>query len=89
MAADAAYIDVDMATRSLPVINYEAQRMMEDAAARGWTVKDLAREAHVSLRTAYRFLGGEVQTIPAGRALAHALGHSLKVYIRNSRRAAA
>lgn len=64
-----------------PVIRYDAQRMAEDMAAKGWTKLDFAKKARVSDMTVIRFLRGERQTAPTAKKLAKALGHDVERYL--------
>lgn len=74
-----------MSMNSLPSVRFNTQLMAEDMAAKGWDVKDLAgKTKDVSLRTTYRFLTGELQTIRTAKALAEALGRSLGRYLVRS-----
>jgi predicted transcriptional regulator len=69
-----------MAT-NLPRVTFNGQLVAEDMAAKAWEIKDLAREANISLRTAYRFISGELQTITTGRQIARALGKPISRYL--------
>lgn len=75
-----------MAVRTvLPVVSYDRQRIAEDIAARGWSVRDAARVAGIGYRTLYRFLGGEC--VPATKTVASitkALGTIPETYIQRS-----
>jgi transcriptional regulator with XRE-family HTH domain len=73
----------DVASR----IRFDAQRMAEDMALRGWTKKDFAIRAGVSDMTVIRFLRGEYQTAPTAKKLAEALGYSVRRYLISAREA--
>ena len=72
-----------MAT-NLPRASFNGQLVVDDMAAKGWEIKDLAREAEVSLRTAYRFLCGELQTVYTAKQIARALGRPVGRYLIRS-----
>lgn len=65
----------------LPTVRYNAQRLAEDIAARGWSVDECARRARLSYRTLYRFLRGEVQTPRTLVRAAKALGTKPDSYV--------
>lgn len=71
-----------------PTVRFDAQRLVDDMAARGWQATDLARFAGVSDKTVSRFLRAESQTAPTAQKLAEALGYSIRRYIVPSRQAA-
>lgn len=75
-----------MATAAVP-IEFNAQRMAEDMALRGWTKLDLATRARVADMTVIRFLRGERQTPQTAKKLARALGYSVRRYLIPSREA--
>lgn len=72
-----------------PVIRFNAQRMAEDMALKGWTKLDLARRAQVADMTVIRFLRGEHQTAKTAHKLSKALGHSVRRYLVSSAKAVA
>lgn len=72
-----------MATPARPV-EFNAQLMAEDMAAKGWTKLELANRAGVADMTVIRFLRGESQTAPTAKKLAKALGHSVRRYLISS-----
>jgi len=69
-----------MATAATPV-EFNAQRIAEDMAIKGWTKLDLARRARVADMTVIRFLRGERQTPQTAKKLAKALGYSVRRYL--------
>lgn len=77
-----------MKTRAATPVRFDAQRMAEDMALRGWTKLDLANEAGVADMTVIRFLRGERQTPKTAKKLALALGYSVRRYLITRRRAA-
>ncbi len=62
-------------------IQYDAQRMAEDVALKGWHKRDFARRSKVSDMTVIRFLRGERQTAKAAFALSKALGYTPERYL--------
>lgn len=60
---------------------FNANRLAEDIALRGWLPIDLARKARVADMTVYRFLSGERQTARIAKKLATALGYSVRRYL--------
>lgn len=62
-------------------IEFDAQRMAEDMALKGWTKLDLANAAGVADMTVIRFLRGDSQTAPTAKKLARALGYSVRRYL--------
>lgn len=89
MATQQPYSLVDMATRSLPKVEYDGRLMLEDAAAKSLDAKKLAAltkgKDRLSLRTVYRFLSGNVQTANTARVLAAVIGRPVARYIIRSR----
>jgi transcriptional regulator with XRE-family HTH domain len=77
-----------MATAATP-IEFDAQRMAEDMALKGWNKLHLAQRAGVADMTVIRFLRGERQTAPTAKKLARALGYSTKRYLISTAREAA
>lgn len=75
-----------MAMRSIPRVRYNGQLLMEDAAAAGLDAKALADRANgaLTLRTIYRFLSGEVQTVQTANVLAAVLGQPVGRYVARS-----
>lgn len=69
-------------------VRFDAQRMAEDMALRGWSKLDLANEAGVADMTVIRFLRGERQTAKTAKKLALALGYTVRRYLISRRRAA-
>jgi len=80
-----------MATRQMPRVRFDGQLMTEDAAAKGWGPRELARKTKPAIhqRTVYRFLANDVQTVPTATALAKALGQPVERYILRAREAVA
>jgi transcriptional regulator with XRE-family HTH domain len=76
-------------TNAAARIRFDAQRMAEDMALRGWSKSDLAARAKVSDMTVIRFLRGERQTARAAKKLSAALGRSVRRYLISSRETAA
>ena len=70
-------------------IEFDAQRMAEDMALKGWNKLDLANAAGVSDMTVIRFLRGESQTAPTAKKLARALGYSVRRYLISASEAVA
>jgi transcriptional regulator with XRE-family HTH domain len=70
-------------------IRFDAQRMAEDMALRGWSKADFAARARVSDMTVIRFLRGERQTARTAKKLSAALGRSIRRYLISSRTGAA
>lgn len=70
------------------LIRWDAQLMAEDAAQRGWTIAEFARNAGVVDMTVLRFLRGERQTPATAKKLAKALRRSVGRYLISSRRVA-
>lgn len=62
-------------------VQFDSQRMAEDAALRGWTKAEFAGAAGVSDMTVIRFLRGERQTARTAAKLAKALGYSVRRYL--------
>lgn len=75
-----------MATRSQPRITYNGQLMAEDAASKGFDAKKLAKlsDGRLSLRTIYRFLSNEVQTVTTANELARIIGRPVSRYVVRS-----
>lgn len=61
-------------------IVFDGQRVLEDAADRGWSQTDLARHAEVSDAAISRFISGEYQTPGIAKNIASALGYSIRRY---------
>lgn len=78
-----------MSTATNIVVRFDAPRMAEDMALRGWSKTDLARRARVSDMTVIRFLRGERQTAKTAKKLATALGYSTRRYLVPFREAVA
>jgi transcriptional regulator with XRE-family HTH domain len=76
-----------MATR-LPKVTFDIVRASEDMAAKGWGVRDLADASGLSVRTTYRFMAGELQTITSAAKVSKALGYSVRRYLIRSTEAA-
>ncbi len=72
-----------MATRRrLPTVTFDGDLMTRDAAGKGWGPQQLADATPgISQRTVYRFLSNEVQTVTTAKALAKALGYSVRRYL--------
>lgn len=66
---------------AMPRVRFDGQHLFEDMAAKGWELRELAAHADVSLRTAYRFVTGELQTISVAQKLAAALGQTPERYL--------
>lgn len=76
-----------MANTSATAIRFDAQRMAEDMALRGWTKDEFAKRARVADMTVIRFLRGERQTAQTAMKLSKALGYSMRRYLISSREA--
>lgn len=70
-----------MATAKRPRAFYDASKIVEDMAGKGWLPTDLARAANVSDMTVSRFLKGDTQTERTAERLARALGFSPRRYL--------
>lgn len=70
-----------MSTLTAPTVRFNAQRLAEDMAERGWNKSDLARKAGVADNTVIRFLRSEFQTPKTAKRLARALGYSVRRYL--------
>ena len=68
-------------------VAFDAQRMSDDMALKGWRKLDLANAAGVADMTVIRFLRGESQTAPTAKKLAAALGYSVRRYLISAREA--
>jgi transcriptional regulator with XRE-family HTH domain len=66
---------------------FDAERMREDIAVRGWQPADLADRAGVARSTVTRFLSGESQTARTAKKLAETMGYSTRRYLLSSREA--
>ena len=64
-----------------PRTTYNAERIVDDMARRGWNNSDLARAANLSNMTITRFLRREAQTAKTAERISRALGHSIRRYI--------
>ena len=64
-----------------PRARYDAQRIVDDAGAKGWMLSDLAREAGLSVKTVTLFVRNEIQTPKTAKKLARALGRSPAAYL--------
>jgi transcriptional regulator with XRE-family HTH domain len=62
-------------------LRFDGQKVAFDMAGKPWDVQELAHKARLSERTVYRFINNEVQTLATARALAKALGFSVKRYL--------
>lgn len=62
-------------------LRFDADRLRDDIAARGWQPADLADRAGVARSTVGRFLSGEFQTARTAKKLADTLGYSVKRYL--------
>lgn len=71
--------------RMLPLVRYDRQRIAEDIAARGWSVRDAARVSGVGFRTIYRFLHGGAANSKTMGAIAKALGTIPETYIQRDK----
>ena len=65
---------------------FDADKLADDLARRGWLPIDLARNANVADMTVYRFLSGEIQTPRTAKKLADALGYSVRRYFISAAR---
>jgi len=63
------------------VVEYDLTLLRADCAAKGWDAKDLAARAGVSKMRVSRFFDGSFQTAKTAKALADALGRSVRRYI--------
>lgn len=70
-------------------VRFDADKMRQDIAAKGWQPADLADRARVARSTVGRFLSGEFQTARTAAKLAKALGFSIRRYLVSSREAVA
>ncbi len=70
-------------------IQFDAQRMAEDMALKGWNKLELSKRAGVADMTVIRFLRGQGQTAPTAKKLAAALGYSVRRYLISSRESVA
>lgn len=68
-------------------VHFDAERMREDIAAKGWQPADLADRAGVARSSVGRFLSGEYQTARMAARLAKTLGYSVRRYLVSSREA--
>lgn len=66
-------------------VRFDAQRMAEDMALRGWSKLDLAKRARCADMTVIRFLRGERQTPKTAVKLSRALGYTVRRYLISSR----
>jgi transcriptional regulator with XRE-family HTH domain len=66
---------------------FNADKMQEDMALRGWLKTDLAARAGVSDMTVARFLRGDHRTSRTAKKLAKALGYSIRRYLVTRRAA--
>lgn len=62
-------------------IQFDADRMRQDIAAKGWQPADLADRAGVARSSVGRFLSGEFQTARMAKRLAETLGYSVRRYL--------
>jgi hypothetical protein len=69
-----------MGAKTAAVI-YNVPLILEDMATKGWLKVHLADRAGLSQMTIGRFLDGEFQTAPTAKAIAGALGRSVRRYI--------
>lgn len=67
-------------------LRFDGHRVALDMAAKPWDVDELAKRAKLSGRTVYRFINNEVQTLTSAKALARALGYSVKRYLIQTER---
>jgi transcriptional regulator with XRE-family HTH domain len=67
-----------------PVVEYDLALWRADCVAKGWDDKDLAAKARVSKMRVSRFFDGSFQTAKTAKALADALGRSVRRYILTS-----
>lgn len=74
-----------MATYASTRVRFDAQRLAEDMALKGWNKGDMAARAGVADMTVIRFLRGERQTASTAKKLAAALGYSVRRYVISSR----
>lgn len=65
-------------------IRFDGSKAAYDMTAKGWEIADLARHSRLSTRTVYRFISGEVQTSKTARAIAKALGFSVRRYLQEA-----
>lgn len=62
-------------------VRYVIDLIREDMAERGWRPVDLAKAARLTEQRISLFLRGLVQTAPTAKAIADAMGHSVRRYI--------
>lgn len=62
-------------------LRYDGQKVAFDMAAKTWEIADLAAATQLSTRTIYRFISNEVQTRKTAKAIAKALGYSVRRYM--------
>ncbi|MEZ5421010.1 MAG: helix-turn-helix domain-containing protein [Vicinamibacterales bacterium] len=84
MAIRDAYRVVDMATNSMPRLQFDGRKLYEDAVAKGVDIAQLVDRSGKSQRTVYRFITGELQTAETAQALSRALGYSVSRYLIRS-----
>lgn len=63
------------------VARYDADKIRDDMALRGWNASELGRQAGVSQHIMSRFLRGIYQTPANAIAIAAALGYPSKRYL--------
>lgn len=62
-------------------VRFDGTKVAYDMTAKTWEIADLARNSGLSVRTVYRFINGEVQTRKTAKAIAAALGFSIRRYM--------
>lgn len=68
-------------TPKKPKPQWDVERLVYDATAKGWHTADFARAAGLNYKTADKFLRGQVQTPRTGTKLAAALGQPVERYL--------
>lgn len=68
-------------TKRRPRVSFNSQRLAEDIALKGWTMRDTAKASGVCDMTVARFLRGEFQTARTMTLLARALGRPAGRYL--------
>lgn len=81
---DDAYLVVDMATTSMPRLQFDGRKLYEDAVAKGLDIPALVQRSGKSQRTVYRFITGDIQSTDTAQALARAIGYSVSRYLIRS-----
>lgn len=64
-----------------PRPQWNVERIARDMALRGWSSKDLAKAADISVMRVSRFLNGRHQTSKTAKQIALALGYTTRRYL--------